>query len=400
MVTTPLASGTIAEYVAVYGQTRTTGYGYSIFEMQILGTALSALPNFAVSSLTGQAGSTLDLGTSTLTVGSDGLNTTFAGTITGVGILVKTGDGTLTLGSAGNLSNYIGGTTIQNGAILLGATNVLPTAAGTVTIGSASTPGTLDLGGFNQTLAGLASAGTATITNSGGNNSTLTFAGGTSSFGGTITDGATHTTALAVTSGSLTLTGTTSNYSGGTTLATGTTLTVANGAGGSATGNGQVLLNGGTLASAPTTGGTIAGDVVAGTAAHIITPGGDGTIGNLSVGSLTLNLNSTLKFNVTVAGNDTLTITNPVGAGLTIVNDPNNKPNISLNFANALTATGDIILATFPTTNGVTIGPATSSFNVNLGSSLLYGYTLVVEAGDIKLIAPPTLTWTGTPTTP
>ena len=64
----------------------------------------------------------------------------------------------------------------------MGIANALP-IAGTVTIGNTGTSGTLDLNGFGQTIAGLATAGTAasqTITNNGGDPATLTYAGGSS----------------------------------------------------------------------------------------------------------------------------------------------------------------------------------------------------------------------------
>ena len=105
------------------------------------------------------------------------------------------------------------------------------------------------------------------------------------------------------------------NYAGGTTLYTGAVLTVANGANGSATGTGMVILNGGTLASAPT-GGTISGNVVAGYAPHSITPGGTGPLTALSLGSLTLNANSTLNFDVTGTGSNTPTINTLAITGL------------------------------------------------------------------------------------
>ncbi len=95
--------------------------------------------------------------------------------------------------------------------------------------------------------------------------------------------------------GVLSITGA-NTYAGGTILSAGT-LRVGNAAG-SATGSGIVTLNAGTLASA-TTGGSIAGGVVAGLGAHAISPGGDGGIGSLGVGGLSLNGNSTLRFDIT-----------------------------------------------------------------------------------------------------
>ncbi len=67
-------------------------------------------------------------------------------------------------------------------------------------------------------------------------------------------------------------------------------------ASGSATGSGAVTLNGGTLASGVF--GTISGNVIAGTAAHTIAPGGVGSIGTITLGGLTTNSNTTLNFDL------------------------------------------------------------------------------------------------------
>ena len=58
-----------------------------------------------------------------LTVGGNGANTTYAGTLAGLGSLIKTGDGTLTLN--GN-SSYSGTTTVSGGVLAVAATNNLP----------------------------------------------------------------------------------------------------------------------------------------------------------------------------------------------------------------------------------------------------------------------------------
>jgi autotransporter-associated beta strand protein len=63
----------------------------------------------------------------TLTVGSDNTSTTFSGTISGTGSLVKTGSGTLTLSGT---NTYTGSTTVTGGAIQVGS------GAGTGTLGT------------------------------------------------------------------------------------------------------------------------------------------------------------------------------------------------------------------------------------------------------------------------
>ena len=98
------------------------------------------------------------------TSGSSTLNV--AGTSTFAGIIKDTlgsgtqkvaldvASGTFTLSGSNTFS---GGTSILGGTLQLGASNSLPTA-GVVLFGTSTTSGTLDLNGFNQTIAGLAVA--------------------------------------------------------------------------------------------------------------------------------------------------------------------------------------------------------------------------------------------------
>jgi autotransporter-associated beta strand protein len=206
--------------------------------------------------------------------------------------------GVLVLGSANN--SWSGTTTIRSGTIQLLVTGALPSGT-SLTLGNAATSGTLDLGGANATVGGLTTSGTGT-TNQIGNsstvsNSTLTFAGGTSTFGGAIVNtlgGGNMTTALAVSSGSLTLSGNNNAYAGGTVI-NGGTLRASN-TSGSATGTGNITMNGGILASG--VAGSVSGNVLAGSGAHTIAPGGVGAIGTLTVGGLTSSSLSTLNFDL------------------------------------------------------------------------------------------------------
>jgi fibronectin-binding autotransporter adhesin len=104
-------------------------------------------------------------------------------------------------------------------------------------------------------------------------------------------------------------------YSGGTEVDNGT-LVAANGGAGSATGSGNVTLSGGTLASGAS-GGSISGGVQAGSGASVIAPGGVGSVGNLTIGSLTTAANLTLNFDLTTPGGsgDLLTIANGLTVG-------------------------------------------------------------------------------------
>ena len=174
---------------------------------------------------------------------------TGSGSITGLTGLTKSGSGKLVLANSGG-NDYSGGTNLQGGTIVLGGNNVLPTA-GTVTFGAVGGAGALDLGGYNQQLAGLTvasgalAAGQIVGNSSTTANSTLTI-NGTSTFGGAIQDavsGGTQKVALDVAGGLLSLTGT-NTFSGGITV-NGGTLQLANAAASpSGTGKGNLALNG------------------------------------------------------------------------------------------------------------------------------------------------------------
>ena len=158
--------------------------------------------------------------------------------------------------------------------------------------------GTLQAGGtFSSSVPmTLGSSGGGATVASGGY--TMTFSGSLSGSGGlTKTDAG----ALVLAASNI--------YSGGTALDAGA-LVAANGSEGSATGSGSVTLNGGTLASAAD-GGSIQGNVQAGSGDCVIAPGGIGTIGPLSLDSLTTASNLTLNFDLTTphGSGDLLTIT-------------------------------------------------------------------------------------------
>jgi autotransporter-associated beta strand protein len=120
--------------------------------------------------------------------------------------------------------------TLGEGIMMVGATNGIATTA-TVLI-AASKPGTLDLNGFDQSLAGITKHPTyaATITNSSATTSARLTLTGTSSYAGVIRDGGGDGKInLAVDGGSLTLSGT-NTYSGATTISSGTLKLGANNA--------------------------------------------------------------------------------------------------------------------------------------------------------------------------
>ncbi len=92
--------------------------------------------NQMIGSLAGVTGSTVTLGTATLTTGNDNTNTTFAGVISGNGGISKTGTGVFTLTGA-NL--YAGPTSVSGtGTLVIGTAGALPLGTN-LTIGAGST---------------------------------------------------------------------------------------------------------------------------------------------------------------------------------------------------------------------------------------------------------------------
>ena len=98
-------------------------------------SAISGSTN-TVGSLAGDSAASVNLGSKAFYVGGNNASTTFAGVISNIGLLTKQGTGTMILSGA---SSYSGGTVISNGAILMSNNSALGAAAGTVTLGTATT---------------------------------------------------------------------------------------------------------------------------------------------------------------------------------------------------------------------------------------------------------------------
>lgn len=191
--------------------------------------------------VTGSYGGTTGLGT--LSVPITATSATWSGPITinnnvaagghfytaGTGILNLTGGITSSVPVVFRAGNFVvsggGNYTDSNlgGVLKLGGNNGLATNA-TVAIG-ASVEGTLDLNGFNQTLAGLVkSSSAATVTNTGTTPSLLTIspaAAGPFTFSGIINDGSGGVSFTKSGSGTLILNGA-NTYTGDTTVTSGT----------------------------------------------------------------------------------------------------------------------------------------------------------------------------------
>ncbi|OJA80062.1 autotransporter outer membrane beta-barrel domain-containing protein, partial [Burkholderia ubonensis] len=227
-----------------------------------------------IGALTGAAGTNVNLGGSTLTLGGSG-SATYNGAIGGTGGLTLAGTGTQTLNGA---SNYTGGTNLNGGTLILGNNAAL--GSGALNVGGAAT---LDAN-TSLSLNNAVNLGTGAALTLGGSNA-LALSGTISGGGGLVKNGAATTT----------LTGANS-YTGGTTINAGT---LALGEGGSLASTGAVNLAG--------TGATF--DVSGATGAQTIgaLSGVAGTNVNLGANALALNGNGA-AFGGTIAGTGGVTV--------------------------------------------------------------------------------------------
>ncbi len=238
----------------------------------------AAIGSRTVGGLSGVTGSTIWLGSNTLTFGGAG-NTSFAGSIGGAGGIVKQGTGTQTLTGS---STYAGGTTVTAGTLALAGPGSLA-ASGSLNLAAAGAEFDFGFAASNQTIGAFSGVGGSTVTLGTntltfGNATNQAFAGSIGGTGGIVKQGA----------GRQTLSGT-SSYGGTTTVSAGE-LRVD----GALTGLGAVTVAAGATLSGT---GSIAGAVtVDGTMSAGHSPG------TLTVGSLTLNSGSTSVFELNTPG--------------------------------------------------------------------------------------------------
>ena len=127
----------------MYGTVRNlTAYGYSIWEMQVFQAASPVSQSIGSLSSSDPTTSVSIAPLVTLSTGGNNSSTTYAGSISGFGILAKVGSGTLTLSGTGN--SYSGATTVNGGVLLAGTANALSPYSD-MSVGTNGTPGTLDV---------------------------------------------------------------------------------------------------------------------------------------------------------------------------------------------------------------------------------------------------------------
>jgi autotransporter-associated beta strand protein len=368
---TQISGGTLqlgSNYALPYGALAANAGVLDLNSYSVSATSFSGAAGVVTDTSTGATSAT------TLTINQYGIATTFGGSIrdgvNGTPLALTLSGGSLTLTG----TNAFSGALNVSGVLSQTNSAALPTGA------TASINGTLDLGTKNASLDTIIGYGTIdNLSGSGSNMLTVGAKGGSSVFNGSIQNTNGILGLYKTGSGSFTLGNNNGNtYSGPTTMNAGT-LVLSNNYN-SSTGTGNVILNGGTLATSSYPGGTIGGNLLAGSGPHVIAPGGIGGFGTLTVGgSVSLNSNSTLDFNVSGTNYNNLAIT----GGLAVTG----TANIDLSLSSPTSS--NYILATFANS------PLLSLSEFNISGLAGSGYTLSLTGTDLALVLPSTgpATW-------
>ncbi len=333
----------------------------------------------------------------TLTLASSATHlTTFIGTTVHFGSAADTGTVVLApLGSTGgaNSAGAIDGGTLKLGNA--GGAQLITSLIGGLTVGSGTTPATLDINGFGQQVVDLTGTGAGLITNSGAATTLATFNTRDSTFAGVIQDGASGTGGLGlhvegVAGTTLTLTGA-NTYTGGTTIDAGMTLQLGNGGtSGSIVGN---VADNGTLAFNRSNTYTFAG-VISGPGSLVQNGPGTTILTNTNTYSGTTTVNAgTLEVDgsianstgVTVNSGGTLSgtgIVDPV-ATTTIISGGTLAPGNAANPTGTLTITGNLA---FQSGAFYLVRFAQSAASTNVGGSAALAGTVqtVLASGSIS----------------
>ena len=290
-------------------------------------------------------------------------------------MLTKIDTGTLVLGGA---NTYSGATTVSAGNLKDGVANALPTTTTLTVTGT----GTFDVGGFAQTVGGLADGGvnTGTVTDSGAAATFTVNDGVANSFAGLITNGA---NALALTktgAGTLTLSHANS-YTGVTTVSAGTLSIAADNNLGTAPNSataGFLTINGGTLAT---------------TSSFTLNANRGLSLG-ASGGTIDVASGTTLTYSGIAASSGMLT---KIDTGTLVLGGANTYSGVTTVSAGTLSIAADNNLGTVPssatpgslTLSGGTLATtATFTLNANRGLSLgASGGTIDAASGTILTYA-------------
>ncbi len=289
-----------------------------------------------------------------------------SGAIGGTGALNLTGPGTMAV--SGTSNSWSGGTNVQNGTLVVGANNALPTNT-VVTLGNGTNSGILKLGGFNQTIGGLQISGSGSnkVVNGSLAASTLTIDNASSyTYAGVLGGVGTNENNFGLTksnTGLLTLSGI-NTYTGTTTVNAGI-LALAGGAAIADTGAVSLanILGAGLQLNASETIGSLAGGGTTGGTLNLqtftLTAGG-----NNSSTSFAGVISGTTTGNLVKAGTGTLTLSN------------------SNTFTGGLTINGGVIqLANAGALNSTTPNAVTFGLSAAAGTKLqLNGNTVTIGA--------------------
>lgn len=263
---------------------------------------------------------TINLGSAPLEFGDDNSSTSFSGTMTGTGQLVKNGNGTFTL--TGSITAG-GNVTVNSGTFRLGSADRIADTR-FVALGNGAT---FDLAGFNETVGGIDGGVTSAITlgagtlTTGGLNIATQFFGAISGTGGLVKEG----------SAALSLERTNS-YTGATSVNAGTLLVNGSITSDVTVANGATIGGKGTIGSGNTLTVQSGGNVAPGTSPGILTTGNvsfeSGSVFNIELNGTTvgtqydqLNVLGTVAIGSNVELAATLNFTPSPGASFVIINN-------------------------------------------------------------------------------
>ncbi len=326
-------------------------------------------------------------------------NLTMSGILSGAGSgLTKSGAGTLTLSGT---NTYTGNTTVTNGTLKLGASNVIADTVNVIINAIAGATATFDLDGNSDTFASLTFGGT---TGTATSTSNLSTGAGTLTLGGNLTYDATNHPLGSTLSGKIDL-GASRTFAIGDSTNAATDLSVSANISGSGftltkTGTGTLALSGNNTYSGGTT--VSAGVIAANSATALGT--GVTTIDN--TGTVAIPTAVKINSNFTVNSGGTLTGTGTAALG-GIVNGPGGTLAGTLTFASGSSLAPGSSPGLLNITGAVTFASG-SRYTWELGAfstatpGTNFDQVVIANGGSLSLLAGATLvpTFTGTTTSP